>query len=730
MITNYVKTPSYTQIEMIECGAVCLQIILAYHDCFCTIEELRELCGVSRDGSNAESLINAAQYYGLEGEGFFADLPNEKSLETNLSSLCDVSFPYIAFWEFNHFVVIEGVKKNKVLVNDPALGRYAMEYHEFSQHFTGIVLAFKKTTKFKTQNKYPKPWIDLWHWVWAYPKLVVMILIIDAVTILPLLIAPSLLQINIDYVLIKDYRDIIHPLIISLISVYSVKIGLTYFQTYLVNKLRVRLTLDRQKKIISHLMRLPMLYFDRRLPGDILFQLNGVERISDFLSSQTISAFISLLTFIFYFCAMAFISPSLATIIFCLTVVQLGFIIFNSRYLTQHSRSIIKHQGLFFAKLVNGISLIDTLKSESQESILYQQLDSQHDKVLSLWKKLNQKMVFLNTLPSTLDFLSKVLILFLGAWYILKYNFSLGELVAFITLSSYFQAPIAQIVSALTHLKAVEADVTRLNDIANYEPRNQSNLDSKDPKKIKGKNLSVNNLYFGFNRFANPTINNISFKLNKGEKLAIVGSLGSGKSTLIKCITGLYAPWKGSVTIDGHLIGDFQNHKKNNLIGVVSQNIYLFEGTVRENLNLWNDTFSDEELIDACRQSFIYDDLIDRGGLDAHINIGGDNLSGGQKQRLELARILVKNPSFIILDEGTSALDFITEEKIIQNIAYLDIGLIVIAHRLKSIQNSHIILVLENGMIIEQGTHQELMELQKVYYNLFQKEGNDEFDAH
>lgn len=729
MINNYVRTPFYTQIEVTECGAVCLQIILAYYGCYCSIEELRERCGISRDGSNAEKLIDAAQFYGLEGEGYLAELPANQSMESNLLSLCDVPFPYIAFWEFNHFVVVEGIKNNQIMLNDPAMGRYNISYEEFSQKFTGVVLGFKKTTAFKKRGRYPRPWINLLEWVRLYPELIVMILIINAIIVLPLLIIPSLFQFNVDYILVKGNYDKIQPLIISLIIIHLIKILLSYFQTHLLNILQTKLAIDRQKKIIAHLFKLPMIFFDSRLAGDIMFQLGGVDRVSEFLSNQTLSAFINVFTFAAYFFCLLLISPSLTLIVFILTAIQLGLIFYSGNFIAQQSRNAVKYRGLFFGKLANGYGLIDTLKTQALENSLYQQLDSYHDQCLSIWQKLNQKMYFLNTLPSTLDLFGRMIILYLGAWYILNYNLSIGDLIAFMILAGYFQAPITQIVSVLTQLKTIESDIIRLHDVLDCKPRSKTKLPPGKSLNIKGKKLSARDLSFGFNRYDEPLLKNINFDLKRGQKIAIVGSLGSGKSTLIKCITGLYTLWDGEVSVDGIPIQNLQDIGKGAIIGVVSQQITLFQGTVRENLSLWENKYSDEEMINACRLAIIYEELVDRGGLDAIIAHGGNNFSGGQKQRLEIARILLNQPAFLILDEGTSALDYIIEDQIMNNLAELNMGLILIAHRMKSIENSDEIILLEKGRIIERGSHEQLLKLEKNYFKLVQKEENNEFDA-
>lgn len=705
------KVPTVLQMEGVECGAASLAMILSYFGKYLTLEELRVACGVSRDGSKASNILKAARKYGLEAKGY------RKEPE----SLRGMQMPLIIHWNFSHFLVLEGFNKEKAYLNDPASGRRVVTEEEFNQSFTGITLAFTPTPEFKRDGKKPNSLSSLRKRLKGSETALIYIILVGLALVLPGLALPVFTRVYIDDILLGGKDSWIIPLLFGMGITAGLRGILTWLQQYYLLRMESKIALATSGRFLWHILRLPVEFFSQRFAGDIASRMDSNDRVAKLLSGQLATAVLNFVMVIFYFLLMLQYNLMLAFVGLVIAVLNVLYLKLISRKRGDQNRKLLQDRGKLGGAGMSGLQIIETLKATGSESDFFAKWSGYQAKALNAEQELGVSTQFLTVFPAFLTGINNTIILTLGGFLILEGKMTIGMLVAFQSLMTSFMSPITEILGLGAQLQEVEGEMSRLDDVLKY-PVDQEAADETDDfysgKKLEGY-VELKEITFGYSPLEPPLIEDFNLTLRPGSRVALVGGSGSGKSTVSKIIAGIYRPWSGEVLFDGKPRTSFQRTIINNSLAMVDQDISMFEGTIGDNIKLWDDTISEFDMIRAAKDACIHDDITARpGGYDHPVDEGGRNFSGGQRQRLEIARALVQNPSIIIMDEATSALDPVTEKSVDENIRRRGCTCIIVAHRLSTIRDCDEIIVMDRGKIVERGTHEELKSKAGVYTEL------------
>jgi ATP-binding cassette, subfamily C, bacterial len=713
------QTPTLLQMEAVECGAAALGIMLAHYGRIVPLAELRITCGVSRDGSNATNILSAARQYGLEAKGFKV---------SELEGLQELEFPLIAFWNFNHFVVVEKLSKTKVSLNDPATGPRSVDLETFDAAFTGVVLTFTPGPTFQKGGMKPDLLRSLWNRLKSSQGVLIYCIIAGFLLVIPNIVTPAFTQIFIDEVLVANRGDWLRPLVLGMVVMAGLEGILTLLQLKFLRRMKVKLSMGMSSQFIWHILRLPVSFYDQRYAGEISSRIQLNDRLAQVLSGELATTAISTVMVVFYAAVMFQYNAILSLIGITAVALNLAALQWVSRWRVDANMSLIQEQGKVSGIAISGLQSMETLKASGLEADFFARWSGQYAKSVNAQQQMGMTNQLLGLVPMLLSAITTLLVLAIGGWHVMEGEMTIGMLVAFQSLMYRFMEPADHLVNLGSQLQTLEGDVNRLDDVLQnpIDPALQENkeIDEYSPTaaQLVG-SLKLRNLSFGYSRVAPPLIEDFSLTLWPGQRVAIVGGSGSGKSTIAKLVAGLYAPWQGEILLGGYLREMLSRSDLVNSVAFVSQDILLFEGTIRDNLSLWDSTISSAQLMSALQDAALGATVRSLGGLDAKLLEGGSNLSGGQRQRLEIARALVNNPSILILDEATSALDTETERIIDRNIRQRHCTCLIVAHRLSTIRDCDEIIVLEQGKVVQRGTHDQLKAIDGAYLRLIQSEG-------
>lgn len=704
-----VRTPTIIQMEAVECGAAALGIILGFFGKWVKLEELRISCGVSRDGSKASNVLRAARSYGLESKGYQVEADKLRSFET----------PFVVFWNFHHFLVVEGFSRDKVHINDPGTGPRTISYQEFDNSYTGVALTFAPGSNFKSDGEQPSSWKSLLARLNGGGPALSLVMLASLFLVIPSLVVPAFNRIYIDRVLTDGFTEWIGPLILFMVGTAIAAMALTSLQQQYLLRLETRMTLGSSSNFIRHVLRLPVSFFSQRQPADVSSRIQSNDTVAQLLSRDLATSVISAVLVIFYAGFMFTYDPVLTILSAVFMALNIVILRVVARTRVDATRRLHQDQGRLVGTTYNGLQMIETLKATGTENDFFARWSGFQTKVSNGQQKLGLSNQILEVVPVLLVSLLTVLVLWIGSDQVISGTLTVGALVAFQGLLSSFTRPVQQLTQIGQKLQDVSADLNRLNDVENYAIAPKFNI---VPNVSQGKlagSIELGSISFGYSALAAPLIEDFSISISPGQRVALVGGSGSGKSTLAKLISGLNDPWSGEIMFDGRPIGDFGRNVLSASISVVDQEIFLFEGTVRENLTLWDDSISDELLHQALHDACIFDDIMSKpGGLNHLIREAGRNLSGGQRQRLEIARALATDPRILILDEATSALDSATEQIIDDNLRRRGCTCVIVAHRLSTIRDADEIVVLEFGKVVERGRHEDMKDAGGAYSRL------------
>lgn len=720
------RTPTVLQMEATECGAASLAMILGYYGLWLPLEVLRSACGVSRDGSKAKNVLLAARNYGMRAKGW----------RKELADLASLPIPFIVFWQFNHFVVVEGVdqRRNRVWLNDPASGPRRISLDEFDESFTGVCLTFEPGPDFRPGGRPPKLSRSLRPRLRGSETALAYIYLVSTLLVIPGIAIPAFGKAFVDSVLIAGNQRWLIPLAIGLGLTAALRGVLAWMQRIVLARLETKLALTQMTRFFWHVLRLPMVFYSQRHPGDINDRVMANDRIATLLSGELAVNAVGLMRIVFFAAIMAAYEPSLAAIGVALSLLNLVALIYAARAREDMSRRLAKQQGLLAAAAIGGIALIETLKSSGSERDYFRRFAGRLAGYVTTEQSLSMTSALLQVLPTVLTGLTNAAILGLGGLRIMHGAMTVGDIVAFQSLMTSFSEPVKGLVGFADELQTVKGDVARLDDVAMHPlvPRladtaavigaRIEDLRLADRGKLSGL-IELRSVTFGYNRLEPPLLQDLELVIKPGQHVAIVGASGSGKSTTAKLLTGLYEPWVGDIRFDGIPLADIPHQLLASSIGAVDQDIFLFEGSVRDNLTLWDPSIDETDVARALRDADMLDIVADRpGGIASTVLEGGRNYSGGQLQRLEIARALVGDPSVLVFDEATSALDTMTEARVLQHIRRRGATCVIIAHRLSTIRTCDEIIVLDRGRIAQRGTHDQLIDRDGPYRRLLTAE--------
>jgi len=712
-----VKTPTVLQMEAVECGAAALSIILSYYGKFVPLEKLRIACGVSRDGLKATNILKAAREYGLEAKGY----------AKSIKKLMQLEMPAIIFWNFNHFLVIEGFTKNKVFLSDPAQGRYHVSHQEFDDAFTGVVLTFKPSEKFEKGNEKKGLLASLSSRVSNSKMSIVYIILASLFLVIPGLVIPSFMKMFIDKYLVNGVAEFVMPLLLVMGGTLIINSMLVYLQQYYLLRLETKLALTTSSKFLWHVFHLPIAFFTQRYSGEIGNRVSLNDKVARLLSGDLANSALNVIVVIFYALLMFSYDVVLTVIGIAMATLNIVALKFVSRARKDGNHRLINENGKLLGTTTSGINMIETLKASGRESDFFTTWTGYLAKVMNAQQELGWLTTRLNIIPPLLMSLTSTIILGVGAMRVMDGQMTLGMLVAFLYLMNNFMVPVNQLVRVGSLLQETEGDMGRIDDVLNYEIASEfdekttsknDKLTDKNLDKLTG-HLEMKNITFGYNTTMPALIEDFNLSLKPGSRVALVGGSGSGKSTVARLVAGLYDPWEGDILFDDKLRKDIPRHIITESVAVIDQDVLMFKGSIQENIAFWDTKIPEKHIIQSAKDAAIHDVVAARtNAYDSEVTERGANFSGGQLQRLEIARALALNPSILIMDEATSALDSKSEKIVMDNIKKRGCTCLIVAHRLSTIMDCDEIIVMEFGKIAERGTHQELLDKNGVYAQL------------
>lgn len=698
------KVPVIMQMEALECGAACLAMVCAYYEKWIPLEKIRIDCGVSRDGSNAKNMLVAARSYGLVAKGYRYDVEDLKSKG---------KFPCIIHWNFNHFVVLNGFKKGKVVINDPAKGTYTVTDEVFDTSYTGVCLMFEPSDSFVPEGK-PESVIKF-----AFSKMkdaksaIVFSIVCSVIASLMGIILPGFSRIFLDRLLTYQNPDWFYPFIIALSVISLLSVIVSGVQALFFNKINGKLSVVGNMTFLWKVMHMPMAFFSQRMAGDIQNRQNTNANIANQFVNIFAPIALDAAMMIFYLVVMIRYSPLLSAIGIISILVNILVSHVISKIRVNISRVQMRDAGKLAGATVAGIEMIETIKSSGAENGFFAKWAGYQASVNKQRVKTEALEQYVGQLPSFVSLLTNTAIMMLGVYFAMEGSFTVGMIMAFQGFLASFYAPASKIITAGQSITEMRTSMERIEDVMSYPDdvcyQSENILsDDDDFEKLKG-NIELKNVSFGYSPLGEPLIKDFNLSVKTGGKVAIVGGSGCGKSTIAKLISGLYTPAGGEILFDGKPIREIDRSVFTGSVSVVDQDIILFEDTIANNIKMWDNSIEDFEMILAAHDAQIHEDILQRvGGYRYKLSEGGKEFSGGQRQRLEIARALAQDPTVIILDEATSALDAKTEFEVVKAIENRGITCIVIAHRLSTIRDCDEIIVLDNGVIVERGTHDEL----------------------
>lgn len=703
--------PHIEQQSSSDCGAACLGMISQYWGKRLSINYLRELIGIGRSGSSLKSLAKAADSLGYHA----------RPVRASLSRIVEQKNPWIAHWQGDHYVVVYRVRDNKILVADPATAIRQVGRAEFLASWTGYALILNPTENLYEAPTEKRSLSRFFYLLLPYRSLGLTIILASVLIQILGLISPLFTQIILDQVIVNRSQSTLNVLVIGILMFGALGIGLSSVRSYLLSYLANRLDLTMIGGFINHALNLPLKFFESRRVGDIITRVQENQKIQQFLIQNVMLSWLDFLTGFIYLGLMLYYNWQLTALIVCLIPPIVILTLAATPLLRKISRERFNATADQNSSLVEMMTGISTVKAVTAEQDLRWRWEDLLTHQLNVQFKGQKLAINLGLLSGLINSIGGGALLWYGATLVIRGDLTIGQYVAFNMMKGHIISPVMTLVGLWDELQEVLISVERLNDVFETKSEEPSQTSKLILPKLQG-NLVLDNVTFRYDSAEEiNTLQNISLEVAAGQTIAIVGRSGSGKSTLVKLIQGLYYPISGQILVDGHNLKHVSLKSLRSQMGVVPQNCFLFSGTILENITLYRPEYTLEQVIATAKLAEAHA-FIQALPLGYNTKVGerGESLSGGQRQRIAIARAFLGKPPILILDEATSSLDTESERRFQENLARLarQRTTFIIAHRLSTVRNADSIIVLDRGLIVERGTHEELIAQQGLYYQL------------
>ena len=708
LFTRRVRTPLVFQVETIECGAACLASVLRHFGHWVSLEEMREACDVGRDGCSAADIVRAARQYRMEATGWRQDLED----------LPGLALPAILFWEFRHFVVLEGMGKRGYFLNDPSRGRRVVDEDTFDRGFTGVALELKPGAGFRRTRRPPGVLRRLWPWGSGFKPALLFSVLAGLLLAAPGVAAPVMLALFVDDVLAGGQDHWSGVLVGAMGAAAAIVYLLTWLRTRALRRLAIAVAVRQADRFVGRLLGRSAQFFARRMAGDLLARLHSIERVVTVGVQQLVGVTVDLTMSLAFLSLMFVYDPTLATIVVLIAASCGAAVRLAGRHRTDESHALRREQGLWTGIGLAGLRIIETLRATASEDDFFSRWSGHQARELNARQRFEELGHVTEAVPVLFTALGGAAVLSIGGWYLMASLMPLGSLVAFYVLAWNFLQPIGRFVQFADQVRTLDAELSRLEEVLDAPdasgvaepPAAAAGISSVGGRlRLRGR-LELRDVTFGFQRHRSPLIDRFNLTIEPGQRVAIVGPSGSGKSTLALLAAGIHRPWSGEILFDGMRRAQIPRDVLTDSIAVVTQDTALIAGSVRDNLTLWDPNVPDALVIAAARDAAIHDQIMARPlGYASEVEESGRNFSGGQRQRLEIARALVTGPSLLILDEATAALDAVTELLIDDALRRRGCSCLIVAHRLSTIRDCDRIVVLDSGQAVQDGIHDDLI---------------------
>ncbi|RSN03449.1 ABC transporter [Nonomuraea sp. WAC 01424] len=701
------RLPVLLQNTETECGAACLAMVLCHHGQRTTLHQVAERLQVGRDGLSAKALVDGAREHGLKARAF--------SLAPE--DLARVPLPAVAHWEFNHFIVIERWSPDRVDVVDPGDGRRRLTPEEFGAGFTGVLLVFEPGEGFhRGTTSAAGAWRREFVRTLFRRRRGLLAQLIAASLLLQLLglALPMFSQLLLDAIVPTRAVEVLSLLGVSVLPAGAAQLVIGYLRAALLVAVRARADQELTEGLVTHLMTLPYRYFQQRGTGDLVTRAASVSTLGDILTGQVVAALLDGPLAVGYLVLVYVWDPVFGLALTGVTVLQTVLLLATTSRIARLTQQELTALSASQASLIQTITGIETLKASGAEKRAVDQWSAHFTKQLNADVRAGLTRGLLESALSAIRVTAPLGLLWLGAWRVLDGQLTIGALVALNAIALGALTPLGSLMTGLQSLQQAGAHFDRLSDILASEPEPSNGI---EVLRLRGA-VELRGVSFRHDPRAPWTVRDVSVTVRPGQKVALVGSSGSGKSTLARLLLALHTPVLGEIRYDGVPAAELNLRTLRRQFGVVTQDPSLFSGSIRENIALNEPGASLERVVAAARLAALHDEIMDMPmGYETMLTDGG-GLSGGQRQRLALARAVLSRPKVLLLDEATSNLDSATEAAIEANLSRLVQTRIVIAHRLSTVRDADLILVVDSGRVVERGTHDELTAMSGKYADL------------